>query len=59
MEAKSGYTCLRLVRNDNGVAEVVLCRPEKLNSMIPEFWAEVGAVFAEIDKGFFTVPKHF
>ncbi len=35
------YSCFRLEKKD-GIAEVILCRGDKLNSIIPEFWGEIG-----------------
>ena len=34
---------------ENNVAHICLNRPEKRNSMIPEFWSELPAIVAEID----------
>lgn len=39
------------VRVADGVAEVRLNRPEKLNSMIPSFWTELPAIIRELDAG--------
>jgi len=42
------YRCFE-VRIQDEVAEVVLCRPEKRNSMIPEFWDELPEIVQDID----------
>ncbi|MEM7569160.1 MAG: crotonase/enoyl-CoA hydratase family protein [Pseudomonadota bacterium] len=42
------YTTLNL-EIDSGLAHVTLCRPEALNTMTPDFWEEMIAVFGEID----------
>ncbi|WJG08186.1 crotonase/enoyl-CoA hydratase family protein [Aliiglaciecola sp. LCG003] len=34
---------------DNHIAHIQLCRPDQLNSMIPEFWLELPAVVRKID----------
>ena len=34
---------------ENKIAHIQLCRPEKLNSMIAEFWSELPAVVRKID----------
>jgi enoyl-CoA hydratase/carnithine racemase len=44
----SGLTSLSVTIEDK-IAHIQLCRPEKLNSMIPEFWAELPAVVRQID----------
>ena len=44
-----GYRCFDLEITD-GVAHVVLNRPEKRNSMIPEFWDELPALVRDIDE---------
>ncbi len=36
---------------DDRVAHIVLSRPEKRNSMVPEFWDELPAIVREIDDG--------
>ena len=38
-----GYTCFDVTESDH-VAHVQLNRPDKLNSMIPEFWTELPAI---------------
>lgn len=38
-----GYTCFDVTESDH-VAHVQLNRPDKLNSMIPEFWMELPAI---------------
>ena len=42
-----GYTCFDVTESDH-VAHVQLNRPDKLNSMIPEFWMELPAIVNEI-----------
>ncbi len=42
------YTCFDLSINKN-VAHLVLNRPEKRNSMVPEFWSELPAIIRDID----------
>lgn len=42
------YSCFDLSINDN-VAHLVLNRPEKRNSMVPEFWSELPAIIRDID----------
>ena len=42
------YTCFDVQINDH-IAHIKLIRPEKRNSMIPEFWSELPAIVAEID----------
>lgn len=44
----SDYTEIRIERHD-GVAEVILDRPEKLNAMAPKFFDEIRRAFEEID----------
>lgn len=43
------YTCFDVVKED-GVAEVILSRPSKLNTMTPAFFNEVGEVFRHLDQ---------
>jgi enoyl-CoA hydratase len=43
-----GYRCFDLEITDR-IAHLVLNRPEKRNSMIPEFWDELPAVIRDID----------
>ena len=45
-----GYQCFD-VEIDRKVAKITLSRPEKRNSMIPEFWDELPAIVQEIDGG--------
>ena len=46
-----GYSCFDVEETD-GIAHVRLNRPEKLNSMIPEFWAELPQIIDELsDQG--------
>lgn len=42
------YTCFDVSITDN-IAHVVMKRPEKRNSMIPEFWTELPAIVRKID----------
>ena len=42
------YTCFN-VSIENRIAHIVLKRPEKRNSMIPEFWEELPAIIQDID----------
>ena len=35
---------------ENDIAHIVLSRPEKRNSMVPEFWEELPAIVADIDE---------
>jgi len=44
------YERLRVDLLENGVAEVVLNRPEQLNMMDGDFFDEIGRVFADLDK---------
>lgn len=44
------YQCFD-VRIADGIAHVVLNRPEKRNSMIPAFWEELPAIVRDIDDG--------
>ena len=43
-----GYKCFD-VQIDRKVAHIILNRPDKRNSMIPEFWDELPAIVQEID----------
>lgn len=43
-----GYECFD-VTIDEKIANIVLCRPEKRNSMIPEFWEELPQIVRDID----------
>lgn len=43
-----GYTCFDLTI-ENRIAHIVLKRPEKRNSMIPEFWDELPEIVRDID----------
>ena len=43
------YKCFE-VSIENKIAHIVLNRPEKRNSMIPEFWDELPAIIRELDK---------
>ena len=43
------YTCFN-VSIENRIAHIVLKRPEKRNSMIPEFWQELPAIIRDIDE---------
>ena len=42
-----GYTCFDVTESDH-VAHVQLNRPDKLNSMIPEFWTELPEIVKAI-----------
>jgi enoyl-CoA hydratase len=42
-------TCFE-VTIENNIAHIQLCRPEKRNSMIPEFWDELPAIIEDIDQ---------
>jgi len=42
------YTCFDLSISDK-VAHIVLNRPDKRNSMVPEFWTELPAIIHDID----------
>ena len=44
------YRCFD-VQVDDHVAHIILNRPEKRNSMIPEFWDELPAIVDELDGG--------
>ena len=48
-EGKLAYECLE-VSNAGGVAHIRLNHPERLNSMVPAFWAEIPRVFRELDE---------
>ena len=41
-------TCFK-VSLDNGIAHIVLSRPERLNAMAREFWSELPAIVRDID----------
>ena len=43
------YKCFD-VSVDDQVAHIVLSRPEKRNSMVPEFWDELPEIVREIDE---------
>lgn len=43
------YECFEVSR-EAGVARVHLNHPERLNSMVPAFWAEIPRVFRELDE---------
>lgn len=46
-----GYQCFEIDETD-GVAHIVLSRPDELNTMIPEFWSELPQIVDEIsDQG--------
>jgi enoyl-CoA hydratase/carnithine racemase len=40
----------RVETNSNGVTEVILCQPKKLNSMTPLFFEECEKIFKFLDK---------
>ena len=42
------YKCFE-VSVENKIAHIVLNRPEKRNSMIPEFWDELPEIVEELD----------
>ncbi len=44
------YTCFDVTISER-IAHIVLNRPEKRNSMIPEFWDELPAIIEDIDGG--------
>ena len=51
---------------ENHIAHIQLCRPEQLNSMIPEFWSELPVVVQKIDENaaarvivISSIGKHF
>jgi enoyl-CoA hydratase len=43
------YECFEVTRED-GVARVHLNHPERFNSMVPAFWAEIPRVFRDLDE---------
>lgn len=43
------FECFEVLR-DAGVAHIRLNHPERLNSMVPAFWAEIPRVFRELDE---------
>ncbi|MEM7674653.1 MAG: crotonase/enoyl-CoA hydratase family protein [Myxococcota bacterium] len=43
------YECFRVERRDR-VAHVVMCRPEKRNSMIAAFWSELPQIIESLDQ---------
>lgn len=47
-KTRSALKCLQVEVNEH-IAHVKLCRPEQLNSMIPEFWNELPTVIRELD----------
>ncbi len=50
MSSKGSYKCFA-VSIENNIAHVVLNRPEKRNSMNPDFWRELPEIIKEIDLG--------
>lgn len=42
-----GHTCFEITETE-GVAHVVLSRPEQLNTMIPDFWSELPEIIDEL-----------
>ena len=42
------YECFDVAIN-NQIAHITLNRPEKRNSMVPEFWSELPAIVRDID----------
>lgn len=49
---KLKYT--RVEKKENGVTEVVLCQPEKYNSMNGEFFTEIHQVFTTLEQDSLT-----
>jgi len=45
-----GHQCFDVTISDR-VAHLKLCRPDALNTMIPEFWDELPNIVTEIDRG--------
>ena len=45
-----GHVCFDVSIEDQ-IAHIVMKRPEKRNSMIPEFWDELPAIIEDIDFG--------
>ena len=50
MSSKGSYKCFA-VSIENNIAHVVLNRPEKRNSMNPDFWRELPEIIKDIDLG--------
>lgn len=48
MPSSSAYTCFN-VSIEDGIAHIVMNRPDKRNSMVPAFWDELPAIIADID----------
>ena len=48
MPSSSAYTCFK-VSIEDGIAHIVMNRPDKRNSMVPAFWDELPAIIADID----------
>jgi enoyl-CoA hydratase/carnithine racemase len=46
----ASFKTIRLERNEGPVAEIVLARPHELNTMTPEFFAELGSAVRIIDE---------
>ena len=42
-----GYTCFEIEESE-GVAHVILSRPDELNTMIPAFWSELPEIIDEM-----------
>ena len=57
-DAPMGYQCFD-VNVDEKIAHIVLSRPEKRNSMTPEFWDELPAIIRDIDDARSTVHMMF
>ena len=53
-----GYTCFEIEETE-GVAHLILSRPDELNSMIPAFWTELPEIVDELsDSGRHPGPGH-
>ncbi len=44
------YRCFEIDESE-GVAHVRMCRPDELNTMVPEFWRELPEIIAELSDG--------
>ena len=42
-----GYTCFEIEETE-GVAHLILSRPDELNTMIPAFWSELPEIIDEM-----------
>ena len=54
--SKSKYKCFDLNVSDN-VANLVLSRPNELNTMSRDFWVELGDILEEINRKFRKIKK--